>query len=61
MLFPISVSVYCPRASVERKVTCCQSIFGDYYCKGCSDDDKSDICQKCINETTSKLTQEDFS
>lgn len=56
----ISVSTYCPRASVERKVTCYQSLFDNYYCKGCEDADESDICKKCINEVKQKLTPEDF-
>ena len=56
----IYVSVYCPRASIERKVTCYQSILGGYHCKGCEDADDSDICKKCVAKTTQKLTPEDF-
>ena len=54
----IYVSVYCPRASVERMVICHQ--FFGYHCKGCEDADDSDICKKCITETSQKLTPEDF-
>lgn len=61
MKLHISASVYCPRASIERKVTCYQSIFGGYHCKGCDDADNSDICKKCINGVVRKLSSEDFS
>lgn len=54
----ISVSVYCPRALVERKVICHQ--FGGYHCKGCDDADDSDVCKKCIDDVTQKLSPEDF-
>ena len=54
----VYVSVYCPRALVERKVICHQ--FGGYRYKGCEDADDSDVCKKCILETTQKLTLEDF-
>lgn len=57
----ISVSTYCPRASVERKVTCYQSLFGGYFCKGCEDADDSDVCKKCMKDVTQKITPEDFS
>ncbi|MBO5159594.1 MAG: hypothetical protein J6B94_08400 [Lachnospiraceae bacterium] len=60
MKLQISVSVYCPRSSVERKVLCHQLLFGGYCCKGCEDIDNSDICKKCIQEVSSKLTPEDF-
>lgn len=56
----ISVSTYCTRASIERKVVCYQSLFGGYRCKGCDDADKSDICKKCIREVEQKLTPADF-
>lgn len=54
----IYVSVYCPRALVERMVICHQ--FGGYHCKGCEDADDSDICKKCIADTAQKLVLEDF-
>lgn len=57
----ISVSTYCSRASIERKVICYQSIFDGYHCKGCDDFDKSDICKECISEVKQKLSPEDFS
>lgn len=56
----ISVSTYCPRASVERKVNCYQSLFGGYHCKGCDDADESDVCKKCVAKTAKKLVPEDF-
>ena len=58
MKLQISVSVYCPRALVERKVICHQ--FGGFHCKGCEDVGDSDVCKKCILDTTQKLTPEDF-
>ena len=61
MVLYISISTYCPRASIERKVICYQSLFGGYHCKGCDDADKSDVCKKCISEVEQKLTPEDFS
>lgn len=61
MKLHISASVYCPRASIERKVTCYQSILGGYHCKGCDDADDSDVCKKCINGVARKLSSEDFS
>ena len=57
----ISVSTYCSRASVERKVICYQSLFDGYQCKGCEDADESDICKKCIAKINQKLRPEDFS
>lgn len=54
----IYVSVYCPRALVERMVICHQ--FGGYYCKGCEDADESEICKRCISNVEEKLSPEDF-
>lgn len=56
----ISALVYCPKSSVDRKVTCYQRISSGFVCKGCDDADESEICRKCISDVVKKLSPEDF-
>lgn len=60
MKFYINVSVYCPKASVERQVLCYQNLLDGLRCGGCKDVDDSEHCKKCLDEVTQKLTPEDF-
>lgn len=60
MKFFISALVYCPRSSVERKVTCYQHLSSGFGCKGCEDADESEICKKCISDIIEKISPEDF-